>query len=152
MISNWRLPIADWFKTDIRIETSPHECRRSEKENELFALRILKLAAALPPTIEGKAIRGQLVRAGTSAGSNYRAACRGRSRKEFIAKIGVVEEESDGSAFWLELIIEGAFFKEIRVRPLLNEAIELTKIMASSRISASRKVRANRQSAIGNRQ
>ncbi len=119
---------------------------------KLFALRVLKLAAALPPTIEGKTIRGQLVRAGTSVGANYRAACRGRSTAEFIAKIGVVEEEADESAFWLELIIEGAFLHENRVTSLLDEANELTKIMASSRISASKKVRANRQLAIGNRQ
>jgi four helix bundle protein len=123
-----------------------------KKRTKQFALRILKLAAALPTTIEGKAIRGQLVRAGTSVGANYRAACRGRSRAEFIAKIGVVEEEADESAFWLELIIEGALLTENRVRPLLDEANELTKIMASSRISAARRIRANRQSAIGNRQ
>ena len=122
-----------------------------------FALRVLKLAAALPPTIEGKAIRGQLVRAGTSVGANYRAACRGRSRAEFAAKIGVVEEEADESAFWLELIIEGAFLSKARVKPLLDEAIEITKIMATSRISARKRSSAmnansNRQLAIGNRQ
>jgi four helix bundle protein len=93
-----------------------------------------------------------LVRAGTSVGANYRAACRGRSTAEFIAKIGVIEEEADESAFWLELIIEGPFLQENRVRSLLDEANELTKIMASSRISASKKIRANRQLAIGNRQ
>ena len=123
-----------------------------KQRTKLFALRILKLTAALPITIEGRTIRAQLVRAGTSVGANYRAACRGRSRAEFIAKMGVVEEEADESAYWLELIIEGAFLKEDRVKPLLEEANELTRIMASSRISASRKVRANRQLAIGNRQ
>jgi four helix bundle protein len=123
-----------------------------KKRTKLFALRILKLAAALPNTVEGRTIRGQLVRAGTSVGANYRAACRGRSRAEFIAKIGTVVEESDESAFWMEIIIEGAFLNEGRVRPLLDEANELTKIMVKSRISASRRVRANRQSAIGNRQ
>jgi len=123
-----------------------------KRRTKLFALRVLKLAAALPRTIEGNAIKGQLVRAGTSVGANYRAACRGRSRAEFVAKIGIVEEEADESAFWLELIIEAAFLKETRVKPLLEEANELTRIMATSRISASRKVRANRQSAIGNRQ
>ena len=121
-----------------------------KKRTKLFALRILKLAAALPSTIEGRAIRGQLVRAGTSVGANYRAACRGRSRAEFIAKIGIVEEEADESAFWLELIIEGAFLKESRVRPLLDEASEITKIMATSRISASQKNRSTRQLETGN--
>ena|SRR5258705_2976519 len=122
-----------------------------KKRTKLFALRVLKLAAALPLTLEGKIIKGQLVRAGTSVGANYRAACRGRSRAEFIAKLGVVVEEADESAYWLELIIEGAFLKESRVKPLLDEANELTKIMVSSRISASKKVRANRKLAIGNR-
>jgi four helix bundle protein len=122
-----------------------------KKRTKQFALRILKLAAALPNTIEGKVIRGQLVRAGTSVGANYRAACRGRSRAEFVAKIGTVEEESDESAFWLEIIVEGAFIEEVLVKPLLQEAQELTKIMAKSRISESRKVYSNRQLAIGNR-
>ena len=117
-----------------------------------FALRVLKLSAALPRTVEGNAIRSQLARAGTSVGANYRAACRGRSRAEFAAKIGTVEEEADESAFWLELIIEGAFLKEAQVKSLLDEANEITRIMASSRITASRNIRANRQLAIGNRQ
>ena len=73
-------------------------------------------------------------------------------RRSFFAKLGIVEEEADESAFWLELIIEGDLLKENLVTPLLDEANELTRIMASSRISASRKVRANRQLAIGNRQ
>jgi len=65
---------------------------------------------------------------------------------------GVVEEESDESAFWLELIIEGEFLRQKVVEPLLQEANELTRIMAKSRLSASRVLRkTNRQSAIGNR-
>ncbi|HEY0367346.1 MAG TPA: four helix bundle protein [Pyrinomonadaceae bacterium] len=123
-----------------------------KKRTKLFALRVLKLAGALPKTIEGNSIKGQFVRAGTSVGANYRAACRSRSIAEFIAKIGIVEEEADESAFWLELIIEGAFLKETQVKSLLDEANELTRIMASSRISASKKVRGNRQLAIDNRQ
>ena len=108
-----------------------------KKRTKLFALRVLKLAAALPNTIEGRAIRGQLVRAGTSVGANYRASCRARSRAEFVAKIGVVEEEADESGYWLELIIDGKFLAEKRVTPLLIEAGELTRIMARSRVTAS---------------
>jgi four helix bundle protein len=77
-----------------------------KKRTKQFALRILKLVAALPNTVQGRAIGGQLVRAGTSVGSNLRAACRGRSKAEFIAKLGIVEEEADESAYWMELIIE----------------------------------------------
>jgi four helix bundle protein len=100
----------------------------------------LKLVAVLPNSIQGRAVAGQLVRCGTSVASNYRAACRGRSKAEFIAKLGIVEEEADESAFWLELIIEGAFIEAKLVQPLLNEANELTRIMASSRLTAKTKL------------
>ena len=134
-----------------------------KKRTKRFALRILKLVGALPKTVQGRTIGGQLARSGTSVGANYRAACRSRSKAEFIAKIGVVEEESDESGYWLELIIEGALLRKDLVQPLLDEANELTKIMGRSRITASdhkrvekRTARAtresNRQSAIGNRQ
>ena len=105
-----------------------------------FALRVLKLVAALPHNLQARTIGGQLVRSGTSVGSNYRAACRGRSRAEFIAKLGIVEEEADESAFWLELIIEAALLRTSLVQPLLDEANELTR-MAGSRITASKSSR-----------
>src|SRR5437773_9524978 len=108
-----------------------------KKRTKQFALRILKLVAALPNTVAGRAISGQLVRAGTSVGANYRAACRGRSKPEFIAKLGIAEEEADESAFWMEIITEGGLLKRGQVQPLLNEANELTKIFAQSRVSAS---------------
>jgi four helix bundle protein len=107
-------------------------------ENELktrtkqFALRVLKLVDALPNTLTGRAIGNQLVRSGTSVGANYRAACRGRSKPEFIAKIGTVAEEADESAFWMELIIEGEILQEHLVAPLLKEAEELTAIFTAS--------------------
>jgi four helix bundle protein len=113
-----------------------------------FALRTMKLVDALPRSRSANAVANQLVRSGTSIASNYRAACRARSRAEFIAKIGVVEEEADESAFWLELIVEHKLMQEALVRPLLREAEELTAIMAASRISASRN---SKQSAIANR-
>ncbi len=103
-----------------------------------FALRIMKLVDALPNTKSGRAIGAQLVRSGTSVGSNYRAACRARSRSEFIAKIGVVTEESDESAFWMELIMEGSLLPATRVQALHQEASELTAIMTASRMSARR--------------
>jgi len=115
-------------------------------------LRILKLVAALPKNLAGKPIGGQLARAGTSVGANYRAACRARSKLEFIAKIGIVEEEADESAFWMELIIESELLKVHLVQPLLDEANELAKIMSSSRKSASEslKTKSNGKSSLGN--
>ncbi len=101
-----------------------------------FALRIIKLCNALPSSPLGRTIRNQLIRCGTSVGANYRASCRSRSKNEFIAKLGIVEEEADESAFWLELIIETKIQKEVLVKPLLIEANELVSIIASSIITA----------------
>jgi four helix bundle protein len=102
-----------------------------------FALRVLKLVAALPKTIEGRAIANQLVRSGTSVAANYRAACRARSKIEFIAKMGIVLEETDETKLWLELIIEAKLVPAGRVQPLLDEASELVAICVTSRKSAS---------------
>jgi four helix bundle protein len=113
-----------------------------------FALRVLKLVSALPKTREGRAIGGQLVRSGTSVGANYRAACRGRSKAEFIAKLGTVEEEADESAYWMELIMDGGLLPTKRVESLHQEAGELTAIMAASRMTAAGGAIANRQSQI----
>jgi four helix bundle protein len=73
--------------------------------------------------------------------ANYRAACRARSKAEFVAKIGLVEEEADESAFWMELIIESGMLRENVVRALLLEAKELVAIMARSRISAAKSLK-----------
>ena len=100
-----------------------------------FALRMMKMVDALPRTIQGRAIAKQIIRSATSVAANYRAACRARSRAEFIAKIGIVEE-ADESCFWLELIIDSDLLNEDRIRPLLSEAGELVAIMAASRKSA----------------
>jgi four helix bundle protein len=119
-----------------------------KQRTKQFALRVIKLVDALPKTTVGRAIANQLMRAGTSVGANYRAACRSRSKAEFIAKIGTVEEEADESAYWLELIIESGLMKPALVNLLLQEANELVAIMASSRISASKSAIGNRQSKI----
>jgi len=84
-------------------------------------------------------IGGQLLRCGTSVGANYRAARRGRSRAEFIAKLGTVEEEADESAYWIEVLVEVKIVKIGSVRQLHTEADELTAIMAQSRQTARRK-------------
>src|SRR5205809_4899582 len=68
-----------------------------------FALRIFKLVDALPKTVQGRAVASQIIRSGTSVAANYRAACRARSRAEFIAKIGVVEEEADETLFLVRI-------------------------------------------------
>ena len=110
-----------------------------KQRTKRFSLRVMKLVAALPNNTQGRAIGNQLIRSGTSVGANYRTACRGRSKADFISKLGVVEEEADESAFWMELIIESGLLEKKLVEPLLEEANELVAIMTSSRKSASRK-------------
>ena len=115
-----------------------------KQRTKSFAVRVTRLVDALPNTVKGRAIANQIMRSATTIGANYRAACRARSRAEFIAKIGVVEEEADETAFWLELIVDTDLCGQSQIEPLLREAGELVAIMAASRKSAI----GNRQSAI----
>ena len=101
-----------------------------------FALRVVTLVEALPNSVRGRVIADQITRSATSVGANYRATCRARSRAEFIAKIGLVEEEADETGFCLQLISESKIRRARQIVPLLREANELVAIMAASRKSA----------------
>ncbi len=120
-----------------------------------FAVRVITACEALPNNLVGRTIGGQLIRSGTSVGSNYRAACRSRSAAEFVARMGAVEEEADESDYWMELLSEKRVIKPARLAPLLPEAGELCAIAGKSRMTASRNAGArsltNRKSEIGNR-
>lgn len=124
------------------------------RRTKQFALRVIKLTEALPNSVASRTIGNQLLRAGTSVGANYRVACRGRSKAAFIAKIGTVEEEADESAYWMEIVMEAGLIQPKRVNPPREEAEAIRKIMAKSRITASRSLAMDsaviRQSAIGN--
>ncbi len=102
-----------------------------------FALRVLKLCDNLPQKPSARCISGQLVRSGSSVAANYRAACRARSKQEFVAKLQIVIEEADESTFWLEMVIGSGLLEKDKVTPLLQEANELTAIMVASRKTAS---------------
>lgn len=97
-----------------------------------FAVDVIRLCRELPATLDAKRLGGQLIDASTSVAANYRAACRARSRPEFIAKLGVVLEESDESLFWLELMVEANLVTKARAERLLKEADELTAIFTTS--------------------
>jgi four helix bundle protein len=101
-----------------------------------FALRIIKLVNHLPNDIAGRRLGDQLLRSGTSVAANYRAACRARSKADFIYKLGLVEEEADESALWMELLVEGDLVPQTRLGKLLDEANQLTAITVASRKSA----------------
>ena len=109
------------------------------KRTKEFAHRCVKLAMALPETALGRHIRGQVIRCSTSVAANYRATCLSQSKPSFTAKLSIVLEEADESAFWLEFIIDERLLKKNQVEPLLKEAEELTAIFASSRKTASKK-------------
>ena len=109
-----------------------------KERTKRFALRILKLADALPRSRSGNAIANQVVRSGTSVAANYRAMCRAKSRPDFISKASTVEEEADESCFWLELTIDAGLLSRAKVQPLLQEADEITAILVASRKTAAR--------------
>ena len=82
-----------------------------------LALRVLKMADALPTNRSGNAIASQIVRSSTSVAANYRALCRAESRADFINKTSIVEEEADESSFWLELIVDAGLLDTKRIKP-----------------------------------
>lgn len=107
----------------------PNDLKDRSKQ---FALRVLRLVESLPNTLTARTIGGQLARSATSVPANYRAACRGRSNAEFIAKLGIVEEETDESAFWIEMLVDSGVVKSELVTELLDEADQLTAIWVAS--------------------
>jgi four helix bundle protein len=110
-----------------------------KKRTKQFALRVLRLVDSLPSRQSSRSIGGQLLRAGTSVGANYRAACRARSPAEFCAKMGIVEEEADESAYWMELLIDAGIMKEALLKNLLQEANEIVAMVVASITTAKRK-------------
>ena len=108
------------------------------RRTRCFAVRIVRLSAALPRTREADVLGNQLLRSGTSVAANYRSARRGRSPAEFRAKLGVALEESDESVFWLDLMIETAIVPPDRLRPLHAEAEQITAMLAAALLTARR--------------
>jgi four helix bundle protein len=107
-----------------------------KQRTKKFALDVLAFGRNLPGDDQARDIGRQLTRSATSVGANYRAACRSRSRAEFIARLGVVLEEADESAFWLEIVAESRVSSGKRVYELLDEANQLCAIVAASSITA----------------
>ncbi|MFN8286082.1 MAG: four helix bundle protein [Chitinophagales bacterium] len=97
-----------------------------------FSLLVIKFITSLPYSETKNVLGKQLLRSATSVAANYRSACRGRSRAEFVAKLGIVLEEADESVLWLELFIESGIANTETAQKLLKEANELTAIFTSS--------------------
>lgn len=109
-----------------------------KQRTKVFALDVIRFVEALPRGMTCEVLGRQLLRAGTSAGANYRAACRAKSTADFISKMGNVEEEGDDCGYWIELLLEDGKVSHPRATPLLQEANELLAITVAS-INTARK-------------
>ncbi len=107
-----------------------------QRRTKAFALQGIRFIETLPATKTSDVMSRQLLRSGTSVGANYRAACRAKSRADFIAKMSVVEEEADGCAYWLELLEETGVVKPLSSKALTQEAHEITAMTVASIKSA----------------
>jgi four helix bundle protein len=111
-----------------------------KRRTQRFAVRIIQLTQVLPKTGVGYVVGGQLLRAGTSVGANYRSACCARSHADFIAKMGIVHEECDESLYWMELLILAGIVKSDQIDSLMSEAREiLALVIASLKTARSKK-------------
>jgi len=96
-----------------------------------FALRIIRMYPSLPKSMEAQVLGKQVLRSGTSVGANYREASRGRSKAEFIAKMGDCLKELDETTYWFELLIDGNILPGNKLSDLLQESKELTAIFVT---------------------
>lgn len=115
-----------------------------KQRTKQFALDVFAFVRTLPSNDMTSVVSRQMLRAATGVGSNYRAACRARSRADFVSKIGIALEEADESGFWLELVAEGNLSSSKVVYELLEEANQLSAIFAASRITAAEALRRER--------
>lgn len=116
----------------VEICEGPMNAEDMKKRTLAFALTIIRLVQGLPRTKEADVIGRQLLRSGTSVGANYRASCRARSQADFVAKMGIVEEEADESIYWVELLVDAGVVNSNAVAELLDEANQITAIVVSS--------------------
>ncbi len=107
-----------------------------KKRTKQFGLLVIRFVETLPKTTSGLIMGKQLLRCATSVGANYRAACRSRSKSEFIAKLGIVEEEADETVYWLEMLTEAKLGEAKIIKEMLAEANALTAIIVASRKTA----------------
>ncbi len=103
-----------------------------KKRTKQFGLRVITATEALPSTPAAGVIGRQLIRSGTSVGANYRAACRARSRPDFISKVGIAIEEADESLYWMEMLVEGNLMRKELLSSLIQEADEIVAILTAS--------------------
>jgi len=114
---------------DIGASMNENEMKKRTKQ---FGLRVIKLVESLPSGQSARTIGNQLLRSGMSVGANYRAACRGRSKADFIAKAGISLEEADECLYWMEMLQEAGIVPVEKMKDLMKEADELVAIFTAS--------------------
>ncbi|MBI9084185.1 MAG: four helix bundle protein [Desulfobacterales bacterium] len=102
-----------------------------EKRTREFAVRIIRLSMELPNTPEGKALRNQITKSGSSVGANYREANRARSKADFKNKIAICESEASETQYWLEIVTELHWLPWKRIQPEYDESSELVALFTS---------------------
>ena len=105
--------------------------KQLEKRTKKFAISIIRLSILLPNTPEGKVLKTQLTKSGTSIGANYREANRSRSKPDFVSRIKICESESNETLYWLEIISDLEWLDNSRLAALIKEADELLAIFTS---------------------
>jgi len=105
--------------------------RQLEERTKKFAISIIKLSAQLPDTAEGRVIRRQITKSGTSIGANYREANRARSKADFTSRAGICESEASETCYWLEIIEEIQWLNKQKLDPIKNESSEILAIFTS---------------------
>lgn len=121
------------MKSERSIDTKQEFVEQIKKRTKKLAVDTIVFCRKFPETVELKIIKGQLIRCASSVASNYRAACRARSGRDFYAKISICIEESDETCFWLEVINESGIDDSEERKRLLSEAHELTSIFSKAR-------------------
>ena len=143
----WILGFGFWIAINLNLEpligvkylSPPSGVQSSHLTEEEFkhrtkqvALRIIRLVHSLPKSLLADVLGKQLLRSGTSIGANYRAACRGKSRRDVVHKLSIVEEEADESLYWIELLIDAELIRSARVSSLNSEINQILAMTVSS--------------------
>jgi len=132
MIEDRGLRIADRKKQSARVADAVMSTEDFRRRTFQFRIRVIRLTESLLKTDAARVIGKQLLRCATAVGANYRAAARARSRADFIAKMGIVEEECDETLYWLEMLIELRLINADRSKELRTEGNEILTIVVAS--------------------
>ncbi|MCL4481273.1 MAG: four helix bundle protein [Bacteroidetes bacterium] len=109
-----------------------------------IGIQVIKLVDELPKKMSTWVISKQIMRCSTSVGANYRAACRAKSEADFLNKLRIVEEESDETSYWLEILEEASLIEPVRIEKLKKEVNEITAIIVASQKTVQKKPVSNK--------